>query len=185
MTQCLNLPAPSSGGSVCKNSSVLHRHSALDPGSLEDGIAGAPSQHLRYVLSSPPSLGSSPTAWLLSVAHSLDSSILGLNLQMSNVTPGLVCPIGSSFMQSCHHHFPFSAESIIFSPLTPCSRKLLLLSPSSYCLLSDRPINQGVRARNSDFNRKASRQRKWQASVLKNLTQVRVQASFILKGEGV
>lgn len=148
MTQSLDLPAPSSGGSVCKNSSVLHRHSALEPGSLEDGVAGAPSQHLRYVLSLPPPLGSSPTAWLLSVAHCLDSSILGLHSQMSSVTPGLVCPIGSSFIQSCcHHHFPFSAESVIFSPLTPCSRKLLLLSPSSYCWLSDRPIHQGVRGK--------------------------------------
>ena len=45
---------------------------------------------------------------------------------------------------------------------------------------------QVVMARNSDFIWKAGRPRRWWTSVPKNhLTQLRIQASFTLKGEGM
>ena len=57
-----------------------------------------------------------------------------------------------------------------------------LSSPRPYA----RPVNQNelFKARNSDFIQKASRLRRWWTSVPKNHdTQVRIQASFLLKGE--
>ena len=61
----------------------------------------------------------------------------------------------------------------------------MLLSPNSFCLPHNRPINlekscwdKGL----NNFIQKASRLRRWQTNVLENhLTPVRIQASFILK----
>jgi len=61
---------------------------------------------------------------------------------------------------------------------------VVLLSPSLD--VHRRPINRVVGARNNDLIQKASRLRKWWTSVPKNhLARVRIQASFILKGEGL
>ena len=60
--------------------------------------------------------------------------------------------------------------------------KLVLLTARQANKSGDR----GVGARNNDFIQKARSLRRWWTSVLENhLTQVRIQASFILKGEGV
>ena len=61
---------------------------------------------------------------------------------------------------------------------------VIFLSPSSYCSPHDRPINRETRC--WDFIQKASRPRRWWTSVPKNrLPRVRIQGSFILKGEGM
>ena len=65
---------------------------------------------------------------------------------------------------------------------------ILLPSPSSYCLLRDRPTDQEtvVGARIRDFIWKAGRLRRWWTHVPKNhLAWVRIQGSFIIKGKGV
>ena len=64
----------------------------------------------------------------------------------------------------------------------------MLLSASIYCFITTSQYIEkwGLGANNSNFIQKARRWRRWQASVGKNrLTRVRIQASFILKGEEV
>ena len=66
------------------------------------------------------------------------------------------------------------------------NKELMLPSSSSYCLLQDRPLNRETSCWGKEewLFQKASRRRRW-TSVPKNpLTWVRIQASFILKGEG-
>ena len=61
---------------------------------------------------------------------------------------------------------------------------VVLLSPSLY--MHRRQINRAVGARNNGLIQKASRLRKWGTSVPKNhLARLRIQDSFILKGEGL
>ena len=65
---------------------------------------------------------------------------------------------------------------------------ILLPSPSSYCLLHNRPINRerSYWERKGHFIRKASRWKRWGTSAPKNhLPRFRIQASFILKREGI
>ena len=61
---------------------------------------------------------------------------------------------------------------------------LLLLSPSSLCLLHDRPMNPrgGVEAKR-DFNWGASRPRRWQASVSKSPSYWGPDARFFYRSE--
>ena len=62
----------------------------------------------------------------------------------------------------------------------------MLPSSNLYSSPHDRPINWVVEAGNSDLVQKASRLRRWWTSVPKNHhTWLRIQASFIVKGEGM
>ena len=64
---------------------------------------------------------------------------------------------------------------------------MLIQSPGLYCFLHDRLINQErfVGTRNSNFIYKARRLKRWWTTVPKNhVIRVRIQAPFILKGEG-
>lgn len=68
--------------------------------------------------------------------------------------------------------------------------KIMLLSPSSFCSLHDRPVNWEMNfgARNDDFNRKARKLRRRQTSISKNrLLSVKIHGPFIYArgGEGL
>lgn len=80
-----------------------------------------------------------------------------------------------------------SAFALCLNSCLPHRFRFYDLIVTEYYLPHDRPIPQdtGVKARSSNFFQKASRPRRWRTNVPKNhLTQVTIQASFILEGEG-
>lgn len=103
MTQSLNLPVLSSVGPVCKSWSVLHSHPPVTPGSLEDGMAGSPGQHLGYV-SAPASPGINPH--ILAPEYCPPSRPFDTVVKLSE-TKSHVFSIGSSFIQSLSLSEPF------------------------------------------------------------------------------
>ena len=114
-------------------------------------------------------------------------------------------PIHPQFLPWSHHSFTDMWRSHCFSFLCPLKGDYILQSaahqPSRIfhhriCFIPNnllpspgsphnRPINQVLGIKNSDFIQKASRPRRWWTSILKeHPAHLRVQASFTLKGEG-
>ena len=169
--------------SHCRDQAFLSR-AALDAilGALESTKKGETtsfsSSGLLFIplqlSSSPPPFLSSPNAQIANWPHRVFSQRWVSDLSEVGVTKS---PPGQG---------DISSNSIC--SITTVEWILMLWSLSLYCSPHNRPNLERwvLEARNNDLIRKASRWRRWWARAPKNhLAWFRIQAPFILKGEGV